>query len=202
MNLSMLKEFCEERDLGSVVLITTFWDVENKDLAKFREAELISSPGFWGHFASLGSKILRHNNTWFSGEAGIRHLVDLRNKIVLKIQYEMVDQMKPLSQTAAGMKLLNRLSLRIKSEDLEIYLLERKLEEFLKEDPKPKAEITQQLEEEIKKLTAKNERSRQLLRAGYDMPLPADADKERKSFLLPRLESPFKMCQILLFPRS
>ena len=66
-----------------------------------RQAELISTPEYWGDLIHQGATSALYDGTYASALSIISHLEE-RSPIVLDIQYQLVDDGYPLLQTAAG----------------------------------------------------------------------------------------------------
>ena len=102
-NLRMFRKLCGDENLGNVILATTKWGITPKDDALVRERDLCSDQGFWSLMIKSGSLVRRFENT----EASARYLVEEilhsgQKYFVPKIQYEVVEEKKNLSETDAG----------------------------------------------------------------------------------------------------
>lgn len=99
-HLRMFRELCGEEPLRNVILVTSFWDQVSRDVGERREQELQRTPDFWGRMVDKGSRVAR-----FEGRDSALSIV-LRlanqNPLPLSIQQEMIEQGKPLIETAAG----------------------------------------------------------------------------------------------------
>ena len=104
-NLKMFRLLCGDRALPNVVLATTRWsDPTHKQEyqeQQERQAELISRPEYWGDLIYHGATSALYDGTYASALSIISHLEE-RSPIVLDIQHQMVDNSRPLLQTAAG----------------------------------------------------------------------------------------------------
>ena len=102
--LQLFRELCGDDSgmLKNVILATNRWDrLENEDLGVRRQKELEGNPRFWKPMCLKGSQVRRFDGTSESALELIRHV--MRNTPqALKIQQEMVDDCKPLSETGAG----------------------------------------------------------------------------------------------------
>jgi hypothetical protein len=99
-NLRMFRELCGEEPLKNVILVTSFWDQVSREVGERRERELERTPDFWGRMVDKGSRIAR-----FEGrDSALSIVLSLANQrpLALSIQQEMVEQGKPLIETAAG----------------------------------------------------------------------------------------------------
>ncbi|KAF7506567.1 hypothetical protein GJ744_011604 [Endocarpon pusillum] len=107
-NLRMFKRLCGTESLASVVLATTFWD-NGPDFPKYlqRENELKTKDDFWRGMIQNQSKVFRQDSGRISATRIIEYLVQrdrgsTRNRPILDIQRQMVDEMTPLDKTGAG----------------------------------------------------------------------------------------------------
>ena len=100
-NLRMFRKLCGDENLANVILATTKWGITPKENALVRERDLCSD--FWSPMIRSGSLVRRFENT----EASARYLVQKilhtgKKNFVPKIQHEVVEENKNLSQTDAG----------------------------------------------------------------------------------------------------
>ncbi|KAL8987464.1 MAG: hypothetical protein Q9177_003323 [Variospora cf. flavescens] len=101
-NLAMFKLLCGDESLQSVVLATTMWRDEIQADATQRVTQLESTPEYWGRMIEHGSSVFRHDNTPGSALRIIDHIIARRERIVLSIQKQMVDEHRTIDQTSAG----------------------------------------------------------------------------------------------------
>lgn len=111
-NMLLWKKLCGEASMGGVLLVTTFWNTERKEECLRREQQL-ASDHFWGKPIALGSKMFRQDEGRVSAEKIISYLVDRKQKLVLDIQKEMIDDKKGIEETTAGMSIHSELSKEI-----------------------------------------------------------------------------------------
>ncbi|KAF5671393.1 hypothetical protein FDENT_10932 [Fusarium denticulatum] len=90
-NLFMFKKLCGPKALKNVLLVTTMWELVDKEIGAQRQAELETTEDFWGYMLSKGSRIEKHMNT-----------SEPNYPVVLAIQDEMVNKNKHLDETEAG----------------------------------------------------------------------------------------------------
>lgn len=155
-NLRMFRELCGEAGMGGVALVTTFWQGEDKATGDRRENQLKTSSTFWSQIIAKGGKVFRHDQGVESGERIINYLVNRKQKMVLEIQREMVDDGKTLEHTGAGnvvQEELNKLRAeharelaRIRDEWKEA--LAKKDKEWQKEIQAYKAEVEQKMRDD------------------------------------------------------
>lgn len=102
-NLRMFRKLCGEENLGNVILATTKWAITPMNDAIMRERDLCSDQGFWGLMINAGSMVRRFDNTEASARSLVEELLHTGNKsFIPKIQREVVEEGKNLSQTDAG----------------------------------------------------------------------------------------------------
>ncbi|KAJ5081980.1 hypothetical protein N7532_011023 [Penicillium argentinense] len=99
-NLRMFRQLCGEEPLKNVILATSFWGKVEEKTGTDREAELRDRPEFWGQMLKRGSRMMR-----YTGRASalkiVSHFLDM-SPVPLEIQRELVEEAKPLIETAAG----------------------------------------------------------------------------------------------------
>ncbi|KAI0515096.1 hypothetical protein F5B22DRAFT_201784 [Xylaria bambusicola] len=101
-NISLFRSLCGNDALKKVVLVTTMWDITEKDIAESREKQLKDTTKYWGGMVAKGSQVIRHDNTQNSALALFNAFMKEDEKITLQIQSEMVDGHQPLQGTDAG----------------------------------------------------------------------------------------------------
>ncbi|PKS07357.1 hypothetical protein jhhlp_005959 [Lomentospora prolificans] len=106
MSLLMFRKLVGDAALGNVILATTQWaDVPEADGAK-REDELMAK--FWKPLVDEGARSVRYKGDHDSA-VEIMKMVLAEPRVVLDIQRELVDERKPLLETAAGYTLNEQL---------------------------------------------------------------------------------------------
>lgn len=101
-NLRMFKKLVGEENLDSIVLATTFWSQVDEATGKQREYQLANTEEFWAGMIGRGSTILRHDKGNESALTIVRYLLNRKSKATYAIQKELIDDKKPLDETAAG----------------------------------------------------------------------------------------------------
>ena len=109
-NLNMFKKLCGDDSYKHVVLATTMWGNLNGpglsyDKGVKREQDLLKTKEWWGLMHSRGSKVYQYTDNKESAMSIISYLIELRTKVVLDIQREMVDERKTLEDTSAGQEI-------------------------------------------------------------------------------------------------
>jgi len=98
-NIELLRRLCGDDAFSNIRFVTTNWDLLTDQGEGEREEEELCGM-YWNHFIEGGSQVFRFQNTHSSAWKIINSL-PMEGKATL-IQKEMVDQLKPLSQTTAG----------------------------------------------------------------------------------------------------
>lgn len=113
----MFQKLCGDDNLANVVLATTFWKTPATAIEEQRETQLKEDANKWQRMIERGSNVMRQDSQEASGIAIIKYLVGRRERVVLSIQHELVDQKKTIAQTAAGTEVLAELAqMKIKHE--------------------------------------------------------------------------------------
>ncbi len=153
-NLQMFKALCGEASLPNVVLVTTMWNMlgqsaDSYDSGVRRENELKTNDHFWGLMEKRGSRIVRHDGDAESALSIVSLLVDKKKRCPpLDIQRQMVDEGKPLDETAAGQVVQKELLEALKGRQREIADYQQSMEDALKEKDLETAATLQKLKEE------------------------------------------------------
>jgi len=100
-NLKMFQHLCGPDFASKMLLVTTMWDEEEKEIGQKREAELRSS--FWGELITRGADTTRFvdGNAWDVVGYLIRRSVAHQVQALL-IQKELVFEDKMIPETSAG----------------------------------------------------------------------------------------------------
>ncbi|KAJ7170857.1 P-loop containing nucleoside triphosphate hydrolase protein [Mycena crocata] len=138
-NFKMFRQLCGESTLKNVVIVTNMWGEVGREVGEAREAELASDERFFKPVLDKGARLLRHDN-------------DPR---ALRIQRELVDQGKEISQTAAGEELNRELAEQIKRHRQEMAVLQREMKEAIRAKDE---ETRKELEIDTRKLQAEMSR--------------------------------------------
>ncbi|KAJ7285185.1 P-loop containing nucleoside triphosphate hydrolase protein [Mycena rebaudengoi] len=125
-NFKMFRQLCGESSLRNVVIVTTMWSEVGLAVGEAREAELAAEDRFFKPVLDKGARLLRHDNNTASGHAILHYLVDNQPR-ALRIQRELVDQGKDISQTAAGEELNRELAEQLKRHREEMIVLQNEM---------------------------------------------------------------------------
>ncbi|KAI5982160.1 P-loop containing nucleoside triphosphate hydrolase protein [Pisolithus marmoratus] len=107
LNLRMFHKLCGEDSLKNVAIVTTMWDKVTTEEGQQREQELRSKPNLLKSLLDHGAVMRRHDRTPQSASKLIDDLL-LRESTTVQIVRELVEEQKPLEETAAGTELCKR----------------------------------------------------------------------------------------------
>jgi 50S ribosome-binding GTPase len=132
-NLKVFQRLCGAQCFPQVALVSTMWQLlqgsEAQALGEEREAELRSNDAFWGAMDKGRSRTFRHFGEEKSARTIFQWFLDLKQKVVLNIQRELVDEELTLDQTEAG-TFLQETSARVKENyEREIRQLQRAIDD-------------------------------------------------------------------------
>ena len=103
-NLLMFRQLCGDETLRNVVIATTMWSEVTPERGAARELELRTREAFFKPLLDRRATMLRHENTLASAHAILHHIIDNRPE-PLRIQCELVDEGKDITETGAGQEL-------------------------------------------------------------------------------------------------
>jgi hypothetical protein len=112
-NFRVFRRFCGENALRNVVIVTNRWGEIDPQVGNEREAELTERDVFFKPVLGQGARIARHHNTIPSAEQIIRLLLN-NHPTPLRIQEELVNQGKNITETSAGEELNRELNAQIR----------------------------------------------------------------------------------------
>lgn len=172
-NFSMFRKLCGDETLKNVLLVTTMWSHVDKQTGEAREAQLGTDELLFRPVIEKGASMVRHDNSQESAQNIIRAI--MRNHPqVLRIQRELVDEHKDISETGAGEELGKELAELARKHKQELQEIQEQMEAALEERD---METKKELEEYQKKLQGemeKAEKDRERLSKEY-------ADEKKRS---------------------
>ena len=102
-NLRMFRKLCGDDNLQNVILATTKWGTTPENDALAREKELCDNNEFWGLMIKDRALVERFENTKESARYLVEKILKTgKETFTPKIQHEVVEQGKKLSDTDAG----------------------------------------------------------------------------------------------------
>jgi hypothetical protein len=149
-NFNMFRRLCGEKTLKNVVIVTNMWSRTDLEVGEAREAELASRDIFFKPVLNMKAQMVRNDNTLDSARAILRRIIK-NHPVALRIQEELVDEHKDISQTEAGEELNRELMEQVRRHQVELKKLKEEMTAAIKEQDE---ETRRELEEEYRKLHA------------------------------------------------
>ncbi|KAF9781314.1 P-loop containing nucleoside triphosphate hydrolase protein [Thelephora terrestris] len=153
-NFNMFRKLCGDNTLQNVVVVTNMWGEVDPQTGNDREAELMREDIFFKPVLEKGAKMARHQNSAPSAEDIIR-LILSNHPLPLRIQEELVDEHKDISDTGAGEELNREINAQIRRHQEEMRLLKEEMEQAIRnkdEETKRELEIeTKRMQREIER---------------------------------------------------
>ncbi|KAJ3559130.1 hypothetical protein NM688_g525 [Phlebia brevispora] len=160
-NFNMFRKLCGDDSLKNVVIVTNMWSEVSPERGAAREHELCTDEILFKPVIDKGAEMLRHDNTLQSAQAILWHLVNKRPR-ALRIQRELVDEGKDITQTAAGEELDRELVEMAKKHAQQLEEIQQEMAEALAakdmETKKELEEVRQDLLKSMEKI--ENDRDR------------------------------------------
>ena len=150
----MFKKLCGDAALQNVIIVTNMWGEVDPRIGNAREAELATEDIFFKPIIEKGARMARHTNTFPSAEAILR-LVLNNHPMPLRIQEELVNERKDISETGAGEELNREIAAQIRRHQEEMRMLREEIEQAMKakdEETRKELEIeTKRMQKEIER---------------------------------------------------
>lgn len=160
-NFSMFRKLCGDETLKNVVIVTNMWGEVTPEKGAARELELRTDALLFKPVIDKGAEMVRHDGTRRAAEAIIRHLVDNPPQ-VLRIQRELVDEHKDITQTAAGVELDRELAALREQHKQQLVEIQQEMEEAMAakdlETRKELEEVKDNLQRNIEKIESDRDR--------------------------------------------
>ena len=129
-NFSLFRKLCGEHGLQNVIIVTTRWADVPLETGLKREEQLRSQDNLFRPALENGATLLRHDNTVKGTHDILEKLVN-RQAEPVKIQTELVDERKDISETAAGIELHRLLQEQAERFQREIEEMRREIRDAL-----------------------------------------------------------------------
>ena len=126
----MFYKLCGGSTLKNVVIVTTMWNKDSRDIYELREKEL--SNRFFKAALDKGAQMARHDNTAESAHNIIRKIAK-NHPVVLQIQRELVDERKDIIDTTAGDSINRELKEQIRRHQTELNNIREEVKRELEE---------------------------------------------------------------------
>ncbi|KAI0925626.1 hypothetical protein AcV5_008311 [Taiwanofungus camphoratus] len=160
-NFSMFRKLCGDETLKNVVIVTNMWGEVSEEKGLARERELATDDILFKPVLQKGAQMMRHDNTYQCAMTILGQLINNRPK-ALRIQRELVDEHKDISQTAAGEELARELAELARKHREELQQVQKEMREaLLAKDLETRKELEQvrkELESNVKKIENDRER--------------------------------------------
>ena len=144
----MFRKLCGDSTLQNVVIVTNMWGEVDPQLGDTREAELKSEDIFFKPVLDKGARMARHENTVPSAREIICLILE-NHPLPLRIQEELIDEHKDISETGAGEELNRELNAQIRKHQQEMRVLREEMEQAIKDKDE---ETRRELEIETKRM--------------------------------------------------
>jgi len=140
-NFRMFRKLCGNTALQNVVIVTNRWGEVDPQVGAAREEELKSDDLFFKPAIDEGARTARHENTVPSAEKIIRLILENQPR-PLRIQEELVNEQKDISETSAGEELNREINAQIKKHREEMRALREEMKQAMRDkDEKTRREI-------------------------------------------------------------
>ena len=140
--------------MAPYIIVTNMWGEVNPRVGDACEAELMREDIFFKPVLDRGAQMVRHDNTVASAESIIRLVLD-NHPLPLRIQVELVNERKDISETSAGEELNRELNAQIRKRQEDMRILKEEMEQAIKEKDEDTKKI---LENENKRMQKEIER--------------------------------------------
>ena len=147
-NFNMFRKLCRDETLRNVLIVTTMWGLVDAQVGEAREEELKTNDIFFKPVLDEGARMARHDNTHQCAQDLVRMIMKNRPQ-ALRIQRELVDERKDITETLVGEELGRERAELVKKHKSELQEIQDEMREALaRRDLQTKKE----LEEHEKKL--------------------------------------------------
>lgn len=154
-SLRLLKSLVGENNLKNVLLTTTHWSRVTLEEGERREKELKETENFWKGLLDYGATLTRYEGHRQSG-LELLHKIIPSQPTALDIQDELVGEGRKLVETSAGKSVKEDLKRMQEEYEKEMEKMRNELQEAVAAGDD---EAKEALEEELKKIAAKVERT-------------------------------------------
>ncbi|KAI0080988.1 hypothetical protein K474DRAFT_1657166 [Panus rudis PR-1116 ss-1] len=159
-NFNMFRKLCGDRTLKNVAICTNMWSEVNEEVGLSREFELMTDDMLFKPILEKGASMHRHDGSLESARDLVLSLIQ-RQPRALRIQKELIDEGKKITETEACMELDREMALAMKRHQEEMQSLKEQMEEaLLNKDAETKEElerVRRELEQNVKDMEQKRE---------------------------------------------
>lgn len=160
-NFNMFRKLCGDETLKNVTIVTNMWGEVTPERGAARENQLRTNGKLFKPVLDAGAGMERHDGSVDSAQKIVRRIVN-NTPLPLRVQREIVDEKKDITQTAAGVELDGELAALREQHKKELAEMRNEMAEALAaNDLKAKEELRQaqaDLEEKITHLQADRDR--------------------------------------------
>ncbi|KAG9224648.1 hypothetical protein CCMSSC00406_0002201 [Pleurotus cornucopiae] len=165
-NFKLFKGLCGDDMLQNVVIVTNMWSHVPLDVGEAREEELKSDHDFFKPVLDGGAQLKRHDNTSTSAR-DIVGSIAFNIPLPLRIQLELVDEQKVITETAAGAELGRELREQATRYEEERRRLQDDMNEALRQKDEQAREELEQATAQLNRDMMRVEDERQQLASSY-----------------------------------
>lgn len=166
-NLSMFRKLCGDETLRNVVLVTNMWSEVTPERGAAREEQLRTDELLFKPVLDLGATMLRHDGSLASARSVLAQLADNRPQ-TLRIQRELVDEHKDITETAAGVELDRELAALRQKHIEQLAEIQQEMEQALAEKDELTKRELEQVRNELLQNMQKIENDRDRLSKEYE----------------------------------
>ncbi|KAI6127582.1 hypothetical protein EDD16DRAFT_246347 [Pisolithus croceorrhizus] len=131
-NLRMFHKLCGENSLKNVAIITTMWDKVTEKEGRQREQELRTGHNLFKPLLEKGAVMERYDRSRQSASNVINYLLG-KESTTVQIVRELVEEHKPLEETAAGAELRGIINALLEKHKVEICEMQEKMKSEVRE---------------------------------------------------------------------
>ena len=103
--LPIIRKMSGPEILSLLLLGSTMWNEEQFEIGERREAGLVENRDFWGDIIDQGGRTFRFFNSPESALVACDYIIQPDQKMIVTLQYQKVNERKPLSKADAGLEL-------------------------------------------------------------------------------------------------
>ncbi|KAK7682607.1 hypothetical protein QCA50_014407 [Cerrena zonata] len=165
-NFKMFRKLCGDDTLKNVLIVTTMWGIVETSIGEAREKELATNELLFKPALDKGAAMVRHDNTPVRAQEILR-IIMKNHPAPLRIQRELVDEGKTITETAAGEELGREFAALVKKHKEEMQQVRDEMKEALAQrDFETKKEL-EECERKLQAERARAEREMARLQAEY-----------------------------------
>ncbi|KAJ1305020.1 hypothetical protein OPQ81_000063 [Rhizoctonia solani] len=165
---NVFRKLCGKDSLSNVLLVTNMWSDPPTPEQVSRETELGTHPDFFQPAIEQGATMVRRAHKDRRSAHNIIRILLQKDPVAMKVQQELVDEGKPLSDTGAGREVEHELIMATEKHKAEMEELKTEMEDALRDrDERTQKELA---EYQAQAQAAEEKRQTELaaLRKGYD----------------------------------